>query len=186
MESINIIDLNVDVLHTIFKKLEIKDQVNLACAHPNLSEVFRIQKGKHFREFYFDRFPYKMWDPLLSLCGSSVESLIADGDGLRATLDKELLILNCAAKYCKSLKKVVFTILDRKHLEAFNHRLCEFKNLNTIDLHINPCHICDNDVTTIQKLKELPNLRKLRLRNFSSKACKYNITSITIAFNHND
>lgn len=173
MESINIIDLHVDVLHIIFKKLKLKDQVNLACAHPNLSEVFRIQKRKQFREFYFNRFPYKIWDPLLSLCGSSVESFIADGDDLRTSLDRELLLLNCATKYCKSLKKILFIIMDPKHLDALNHRLCEFKNLITIDLHINPCVICVNDVTTIQKLKELPNLRKLHLQNFTSKACKY-------------
>lgn len=173
MEPINIFDLNYDVLHIIFKKLAFEDQVNLAYAHPNLGEGFRIYRGKQFRKFYCDRYPNKIWFALLSVCGPMVESLVSDKHQLYASLDKKLQILNCAAKHCKSLKNLSLAIIDRKHLDALNLRLSDFKNLNSIELDINQCFKCDNDATTIQKFQELPNLRKLSLDNFTQEAYKY-------------
>lgn len=167
---INIYDLNLDVLSIIFSKLEFEDQINFGLAHPYLGECFLIRNNKRFREFDLNKFPERIWDSLLSLCGPTLESLCCH--------QNTLPVLKCAIKHCNSLKKINFSVgyESVSSLDELRCSLCEFKNLNSITIR-NDCLLYYDEyikfTTTVQSWQELPNLRIFKLDDFPKGACKY-------------
>lgn len=165
--DINIIDLNLDVLDIIFSELIMKDQINLGFAHANLREAFLFHNRSLLKKMVLGCFPSEIWDSLLSLCGHMVESLVLESYDL-------LLALNCAAKHCKSLQKLTFTMAHRDNSYEVRSWLCTLTSLNSICIRQGSLSIhCVEYLRITQWLPHLPNLRKLQLINFPNLACKY-------------
>lgn len=172
MEShINIVDLPFDELNIIFSTLYLKDQINLALAHPNLGEVFITRKKKRFFKIYLDSLSNRIWDPALSQFGHLVDALCWHN---KSTLE----VLNYAVKYCKSLQKIRFLMRHRDTQDEIRYRIGELKSLNTIYIrnfyfdHVTYGYL-RNIEGIFQSFQQLSNLRRITVCNFHADASEY-------------
>lgn len=169
----NIVDLPFDELYILFSKLKLKEQINLALAHPELEEVFIISKKKRFFKIYLDVLSNGMWDILFSQFGQFVDALCWHN---KSTLE----VLNYAAKHCKSLQKIRFLMRHTDTQDEIRRRIGELKSLNTIyirNFNFNFNYVKYGYFTNIEGIfesfQQLSNLRRLSVCNFHENACEY-------------
>ncbi|XP_034482755.1 uncharacterized protein LOC117788188 [Drosophila innubila] len=160
MENLSIVDLNIYALDLIYKELdELRDQLNLAAVHPNLSEAFAYHSRDRFNCFYCECYEYRYIPFILQHCGRNVLALHAYDP------KKSLEIMQLAQQYCPYLENIT-VFIPRDNLNQIEGILIKLKSLKEIEI-IHRYYFSNTRV--IHELKErlqsFPHIRTIKLSN---------------------
>lgn len=152
--SINITDLPLNVLDSIYEKLSIKDKINLADSDKYLEKVFLFHGKKKFSRvsdkvtdvgFYLFR--------LLPMFGSIINEV--------TLYEPSLALVSLVGQNCSNLNSFQIALETDISVKWFNDVLKKLKHLKSINLYLDsdPCDM-------LEELKGLKHLQKLKI-------CKY-------------
>ncbi|KPU78860.1 uncharacterized protein Dana_GF27016, isoform B [Drosophila ananassae] len=149
--SINITDLPLNVLDSIYEKLSIKDKINLADSDKYLEQVFLYHGKKKF-----SRVSDKVTDVglylfrLLPMFGSTINEV--------TLYEPTLGLMSLVGQNCSNLNSFQIALENEISVKWFNDVLKNLKNLKSINMYLDsdPCDM-------LEDLKSLKHLQKLKI-----------------------
>lgn len=152
-----ILDLNFDVLNIIYCQLfYTKDAVNLAKAHPYLTDALVYHSRYRFRNIWI--MPPEIQDLpfILKHCGTEVLSL------RDTSCDRTATMMELAAKYCPNLQFIEM-LVSGENLKIIEESLISLTKLHRITLNKKLKEIDSRKLFKI--ISELPILTSLKIDN---------------------
>ncbi|KAH8368647.1 hypothetical protein KR084_002870, partial [Drosophila pseudotakahashii] len=150
-----LLDLPLELLDLIFKQLSPSQKLRLADSHPILAEAFHYQVGDLFRKVSYELFA-EDWSLIFRLCGSNVLEI----DIGERRVDN--LVFKLIERHCKKLEYFE-THVNKKNVNTVCYILLRNESLKYVAFKFyEEFDRCDPEYT-IHVLKQLPNLRKLKI-----------------------
>ncbi|KAH8350432.1 hypothetical protein KR059_011933 [Drosophila kikkawai] len=152
----DIINLPIEILDLVFKYIPVmRDKLNLAKSHCVLGKAFAFHAGNIFKEIEIENRPIEDWSDILSLCGSSVNSIRALNYYNRDT--DPVSAAKLASKHCPNLEKFSFRVCSSSW-NQLKSLLLTLQNLSYIELRN-----CSENVSVVDALLQMPKLKHLQL-----------------------
>ncbi|SPP79623.1 uncharacterized protein LOC117582095 [Drosophila guanche] len=129
----NILDLNLDTMLRVYDYLaELTDQVRLACTGPKFREAYKIWARTHRHTLNVEDLETMRLPEMINfftLAGPFIKVLLVDC----AWNDKESLLVEFIAEFCKNLEEIYYTnVTDDFHYGAIMSRM---RHLKRITIH---------------------------------------------------